>query len=157
MDYQPFYTINLLLDKELLPIQKMPKLGIKEHEIVKISKKRGLSVFPDSKLSRKQSFLQPKLNSTVYKLQHTKVRWKYYSRNHLKLLSIKLIFINNKGLIKKKMTIFSLFIIRYTVFPHIVSALEQFPHLYVLCPKVTVHKVKFKKEQFPRKLYEEIR
>ena len=42
MDYQPFYTINLLLDKELLPIEKMPKLGIKEHKIVKISKKRGL-------------------------------------------------------------------------------------------------------------------
>ena len=53
MDYQPFYSINLLLDKELVPIQKMPKLGIKEHEIVKIRKKRGLSVFPDSKLSRK--------------------------------------------------------------------------------------------------------
>ena len=34
-DYQPFYTINLLLDKELLPIQEMPKLGISEHEIVK--------------------------------------------------------------------------------------------------------------------------
>ena len=41
MDYQPFYTINLLLDKELLSIQKMPKLGIKELEIVNISKKRG--------------------------------------------------------------------------------------------------------------------
>ena len=41
MDYQPFYTIDLLLDKELLPVQKMPKLGIKEHEIVKISKKKG--------------------------------------------------------------------------------------------------------------------
>ncbi len=41
-DYQPFYTINLLLDKELLPIKKMPKLGVSEHEIVKISKKRGL-------------------------------------------------------------------------------------------------------------------
>ena len=54
MDYQPFYTINLLLDKELLPIQKMPKLGIKEHEIVKISKKRGLSVLPDSELNCKQ-------------------------------------------------------------------------------------------------------
>ena len=53
MDYQPFYTINPLLDKELLPIQKMPKLGIKEHKIVKISKKRGLSVLPDSELSRK--------------------------------------------------------------------------------------------------------
>ena len=36
MDYQPFYTINLLLDKKLLPIQIMPKFGIKEHEIVKI-------------------------------------------------------------------------------------------------------------------------
>ena len=45
MDYQTFYTINLLLDKELLPIQKMSKLGIKEHEIVKISKKRGLQNF----------------------------------------------------------------------------------------------------------------
>ena len=53
MDYQPFYTINLLLDKKLLPIYKMPKLGIKEHKIVKISKKRGLSVLPDSELSRK--------------------------------------------------------------------------------------------------------
>ena len=53
MDYQPFHTINLLLDKELLPIYKMPKLGIKEQEIVKISKKRGLSVLPDSELSHK--------------------------------------------------------------------------------------------------------
>jgi len=44
-DYQPFYTINLLLDKELLPIKKMPKLGISEHEIVKVSKKRGLLKF----------------------------------------------------------------------------------------------------------------
>ena len=44
-----------------------------------------------------------------------------------------------------------------TVFPHIVSTLEQFPHLSVLLPKVTVHKVKFKKEQFPRKLFAEIR
>ena len=42
MDYQSFYTTNLLIDKELLPIWKMPKLGIKEHEIVKNSKKRGL-------------------------------------------------------------------------------------------------------------------
>ena len=42
MDYQPFYTVTLLLDKELLPVLKMPKLGIKEREIVKISKKRGL-------------------------------------------------------------------------------------------------------------------
>ena len=41
-DYQPFYTIDLLLDKELLLIKKMPKLGVSEHEIVKISKKRGL-------------------------------------------------------------------------------------------------------------------
>ena len=32
-DYQPFYTINPLLNKE------MSKLGISEHEIVKISKK----------------------------------------------------------------------------------------------------------------------
>ncbi len=39
MDYQLFYTINLLLDKELLPILKIPKLGISEHEIVKSSKK----------------------------------------------------------------------------------------------------------------------
>ena len=31
----------------------MPKLGIKEHEIVKISKKGGLSGLPDSELSRK--------------------------------------------------------------------------------------------------------
>ena len=54
MDYQPFYTINLLLDKELLPIQKMLKLGIKEHKIVKISKNKGLSVWPDSELSPKQ-------------------------------------------------------------------------------------------------------
>ena len=27
-DYQPFYTINLLLDKELLPIWNVPKLGV---------------------------------------------------------------------------------------------------------------------------------
>ena len=33
MNYQPFYIINLLLDKELLPIEKMPKLVIKEHEL----------------------------------------------------------------------------------------------------------------------------
>ena len=38
-DYQLFYIINLLLNKELMPIKKMQKLGIKEHEIVKISKK----------------------------------------------------------------------------------------------------------------------
>ena len=41
-DYQPFHTINLLLDKELLPIWNMSKLGVKEHKIVKIIKKRGL-------------------------------------------------------------------------------------------------------------------
>ena len=41
-DYQPFYTKNLLLNKELFSIQEMPKLYISEHEIVKISKKRGL-------------------------------------------------------------------------------------------------------------------
>ena len=41
-DYQPFYTINQLLDKELLPIFKKPKLGVSEHKIVKISKKGGL-------------------------------------------------------------------------------------------------------------------
>jgi hypothetical protein len=40
-DYQPFFTINLLLDKELLPIKKMSKLGVSEHEIVKISKNKG--------------------------------------------------------------------------------------------------------------------
>ena len=54
MDYQPLYNINLLLDKELLPIQKMPKLGINEHEIVKINKNQGLSMLPDSELSRKK-------------------------------------------------------------------------------------------------------
>ena len=41
-DYQPFYTINQLLDKEHLPIFKKSKLGVSEHEVVKISKKRGL-------------------------------------------------------------------------------------------------------------------
>jgi len=40
-DYQPFYMINLRLDKELLPIKKMTKLGVSEHEIVKIGKKEG--------------------------------------------------------------------------------------------------------------------
>ena len=44
-DYQSLYTINLLLDKELLPIQKMSKLGVSEHEIVKISKKGTLEIF----------------------------------------------------------------------------------------------------------------
>lgn len=38
-DYQPFYTINQRLDKELLTIKKMAKLGVSEHEIVKIGKK----------------------------------------------------------------------------------------------------------------------
>ena len=36
MDYQPFYAINLLLDKVL---------GISEHKIVKVSKKRGPQKF----------------------------------------------------------------------------------------------------------------
>ena len=58
MDYQPFYNINLLLDKELLPVQKMPKLGIKEHEIVKISKKRGLPVLPDSQVGENEALPQ---------------------------------------------------------------------------------------------------
>ena len=35
-DYQPFYIINLLLDRELLPILAMLKLGVSEHEILKI-------------------------------------------------------------------------------------------------------------------------
>ena len=39
-DYQTFYTINLLLNKELLPIQEMPKLGISEHKIVKTGKEK---------------------------------------------------------------------------------------------------------------------
>ena len=43
------------------------------------------------------------------------------------------------------------------VFLLIVSALEQFPHFYALSPEVTVHKANFKKEQFPRKLFAEIR
>ena len=30
-DYQPFNMINLRLDKELLPIKKMTKLGVSEH------------------------------------------------------------------------------------------------------------------------------
>ena len=38
-DYQPFHIINLLLDKELLPIYKMSNLGVSEQEFVKISKK----------------------------------------------------------------------------------------------------------------------
>lgn len=36
---EPFYKINLLLDKELLQIKKMTKLGVSEHEIVEIGKK----------------------------------------------------------------------------------------------------------------------
>ena len=47
--------------------------------------------------------------------------------------------------------------IMITVYPQRVSSLEEFPHFYVLSPKVTVHKAKIKKEWFPRKLYEEIR
>ena len=52
-----------------------------------------------------------------------------------------------------------------TVFPQIVSALEQFPPLnsfrtFMHCdqrvPKVTVHKAKFKTEQFLRKLFVDI-
>ena len=45
MDYQPFYPINLLLDKEFLPIQEIPKLDISEHEILKISKKGDFENF----------------------------------------------------------------------------------------------------------------
>ena len=41
-DYQPFYIINQLLDRELLPIYKMPKLDISEDKIVKLCKKGGL-------------------------------------------------------------------------------------------------------------------
>ena len=41
-DYQPFYTINLPLYKKLLPTQIMPKLGIREHKIVKLNKKMEL-------------------------------------------------------------------------------------------------------------------
>ena len=40
MDYLPLYTINLLLDT-------LPKLGMKEHQIVKISKKRDFRHFFD--------------------------------------------------------------------------------------------------------------
>ena len=43
-DYQPFYTINQL---ELLPIYKMPKLGVSEHEIVKINKKGDFRIYFD--------------------------------------------------------------------------------------------------------------
>mgnify|MGYP001195489529 CR=1 FL=1 len=38
-DYQSFYTTNLLLNKEI------PKLGISEHEILKICKKGTLEIF----------------------------------------------------------------------------------------------------------------
>ena len=50
-----------------------------------------------------------------------------------------------------------------TVFQRIVFALKQFPSLNSFCTclyyyqRVTVHKAKFKKEQFPRKLFAEIR
>ena len=46
-DYQLFYTINILSNMEPLPIQEMPKLGISEHKIVKISKKRDFRNFLD--------------------------------------------------------------------------------------------------------------
>ena len=51
-DYQPFHIINLLLYKELLYILEILKLGVSQREIVKISKKWGLSknVFPNFKL-----------------------------------------------------------------------------------------------------------
>ena len=41
-EYQLLYTINPLLNKELLPIYEMPILGISEHKIVKINKKGEL-------------------------------------------------------------------------------------------------------------------
>ena len=44
-DYQLFYTINILLNREPLSIQEMPKVGISEHKIVKISKKGTLEIF----------------------------------------------------------------------------------------------------------------
>ena len=37
-DYQPFHIINILLEKELLPILEMLKLSVSECKIVKISK-----------------------------------------------------------------------------------------------------------------------
>ena len=40
-DYQPFYTINLLLNKEPLPIQEMPKLGIYSTRGCKNYQKKG--------------------------------------------------------------------------------------------------------------------
>ena len=44
-DYQTFYTINLLLDKELLPIFKMPKLGLVNTRLCKLAKKGALEIF----------------------------------------------------------------------------------------------------------------
>ena len=37
-DYQPFHIINILLEKEVLPILEMLKLSVSECKIVKISK-----------------------------------------------------------------------------------------------------------------------
>ena len=47
-DYQPCYTINPPLNKELLPIYEMPKLGINEHEIAIISRKGDFRNLLDS-------------------------------------------------------------------------------------------------------------
>ena len=41
-DYQLFYSINLLLNKELLPIQEMPNLALRIIISWKLAKKRGL-------------------------------------------------------------------------------------------------------------------
>ena len=38
-DYQPFYTVNLLLNKELWQPRKCQNLAFSEHGIVKIRKK----------------------------------------------------------------------------------------------------------------------
>ena len=44
-DYQPFYVIDILLDKDILLILEMPKLGVSEYEFVKISKERDFIIF----------------------------------------------------------------------------------------------------------------
>ena len=86
-DYQPFYTIILPLDKELLTIKKMSKLGV-EHEILKISKKgdfrKFFDQFWDLTLKRVPKICDPHILS---KLVGTKVIIDYFKLLYLGLLS----------------------------------------------------------------------
>ena len=75
-EYQLLYTINPLLNKELLPIYEMPILGISEHKIVKINKnkvdfRKNFDKFWDFTLKRAPIICDPRI---IWKPFGTKLR-----------------------------------------------------------------------------------